>query len=553
MAIGLMMTESGAQAKQAAPVAGTKSAGTYYVDCESGASRSEGSLRNPLKSLAEVNALPLQPGDRIALKRGTVCHGALRPQGSGVEGLPIRLEAYGEGDLPRVEADSPDEAALELHDQAFWEISQLDFKGGSVYGIFIKSDTKILHHLYLRDLRVHDVRGTLSRKASGLVVITAASDEPTVGLDDVQIDGVMASRTTQWSGIFVERATHVQISNSMVHDVQGDGIVVFRAKNVVIQQSVAWHTGMQDRESIGTPNAIWTWSCTDCRVSENEAFLTDSPGIDGGSFDIDFANTRNTVQGNFGHDTAGYCVSVFAAFGPTVDSVVADNLCLRNGMSPRLAQRQGALLLMTWQGGTLDRVDIHGNRVGWDPPGQTPLLQIGSDLKAERVLVRDNELESSGTSFINPRLKYSGGHNRFVVTSASFSKAHHEARGWLLTLTATPGAGGKDSDGFRAAVVAIKSAALQFGPLGLQVSVIADPERLALAADLIGADTGISLRPLRGHRSEGLHIALRSPSGKVSRAWQKCPGPADLGWTLWHNLGHPDFSRLGLEDVPALP
>src|SRR5581483_8454821 len=108
---------------------------------------------------------------------------------------------------------------------------------------------------------------------------------------DVLVDGVTAYETSQWAGIEVgdvthgflpeaRRSTNVVIRNSVVHDVAGDGIVLFQVNHGVIESSVAWHTGMQETETIGTPNAIWTWMCGDCTVRRNEAFLVDSPGVD---------------------------------------------------------------------------------------------------------------------------------------------------------------------------------------------------------------------------------------------------------------------------------
>jgi hypothetical protein len=65
----------------------------------------------------------------------------------------------------------------------------------------------------------------------------------------------------------------VTVRNSVVHDIYGDGIVLFRVKNGLIDSNAAWRTGMQPAQSIGTPNAIWTWMCTDCVVSKNLHFV----------------------------------------------------------------------------------------------------------------------------------------------------------------------------------------------------------------------------------------------------------------------------------------
>ena len=114
--------------------------------------------------------------------------------------------------------------------------------------------------------------------------------------EDVVLDGIQASYTTQWSGIFVLGASHVRIRNCMAHDMQGDGLCVYESNDAVISRSVAWHTGMQEKETIGTPMLSGLGVAQLASGRGNEAFLTDSPGVDGGAFDIDYGNVRNTVR-----------------------------------------------------------------------------------------------------------------------------------------------------------------------------------------------------------------------------------------------------------------
>jgi Right handed beta helix region len=570
----------------------------YYVNCGSTAASSDGSLQSPIRTLAEANALLLRPGDNLLFKRGSTCNGALRPLGSGNEAAPIRIGAYGEGSLPRIEARSTDESALRLFNQSFWEISSLDLKGGTNYGFFAGGDAPSLPHIYLRDLRVHDVRGALKQKASGLVVIKPSGKGFT--FQDVDLDGVLASNTTQWSGIYIAGASQVRIRNSMVHDVQGDGIVVFEARDATIARSVAWHTGMQHQLTIGTPNAIWTWHCIDCTVEDNEAFLTDSPGVDGGAFDIDFGNTRNTVRRNFGHDTVGYCVSILGAFGPTTDSVVADNLCLNNGMSPRLAQRQGAVLLMTWRGGSLKGVEVRGNRVDWQPPGETPAVQSGADLNAAGITLRENEIYSTGDSFVSSDLKYIGERNRYVVASGdpvdlsaaqkafaalpengsilapappgtirtgAFGLPTTNTRDWqLIAFAPASMLRGDRGDILRGTLVELKSAALQFVRAGLEVKLVSEggaaelttaqaavPKLTVteLANDWLFAEDGITLKQESSNQDNHFSVKLISPRGEVVREWNTYPPPVELGLALRQNLGPPNFGHLKLENVRA--
>ena len=530
-------------------------------------------LRSPRSR--RVNALALLPGDSLLFKRGTLCNGELHPQGSGTAAAPLRLAAYGEGPLPRIIADATAKAALRLSNQQYWEIESLDLRGGSTFGILVESTAGTLHHLVFRDLRVHDVRGPLKIKNSGLVVIQNTTEK--ASFDDILVDGVHAFNTTQWSGILIIGASNVHVRNAVVHDVQGDGIVVFHSQNVLIARSLAWHTGMQHQQSIGTPNAIWTWQCTGCIVEENEAFLTDSPGVDGGAFDIDFANKRNTVRRNFGHDTAGYCVSVFGAYGPTQQSVVADNLCLNNGMSPRLAQRQGAVLLMTWQGGSLDGVEIHGNRVGWQAPGDTPAIRTGSDLHASGLRFHDNEVWSSGPSFVDPALTYTGEHNRYTLDlHADFAEAQRRSallpeqnlafsqssnpwesaavtpatarHPWQLLATLPSLA---DEQTIRATLIQLESTALQYGHAGVDVTIYCDEPVATFASDWSLPELRIAIQPLSKLVAPRYSVRLIAPDGALVREWVTYPGPIDLGLALRQNVARPNFSSLPFEDIRA--
>jgi len=541
---------------------------TYHVDCGS-TSTNLPSAEKTLYTLDEVNALQLSPGDTLLFKRGTSCRGSLHPRGSGTEAAPIRIAAYGEGSLPRILDGFHDAAALRLSDQQFWEIESLDVSGSTMYGVLVESSSTTMHHIVLRDLLVHNVRGQLKHKESGLVVVHAAG--PNGGFESVLVDGVQAFDTTQWSGIFISDAGHVRVVNSIAHDVEGDGIVVFSSHDAMIAHSLAWHTGMQHQETIGTPNAIWTWHCTDCVVEDNEAFLADSPGVDGGAFDIDFWNIRNTVRRNYGHDTDGYCVSVFGAFGPTKASVVEDNLCRANGLAPRLAQRQGAILLMTWQGGSIDGLVVRNNRVDWNPPGDTPAVRGGADLQATGVVLTRTQIRSTGISFIDPELKYMGDHNIYSVSGAgAYELAAAKVRflklpesnstiqiwnetqvvrapgAWSLTATDSDDMGERER--VRAQFVQLMSAALQFGHAGLRVTLAGDAVVLALATDWQLPQAGVALQARTPDTQ--LSLKLVSPGGEIVGQWND-PGCVDLGSALNEHLGTPNFAFLPFEDVRA--
>lgn len=359
-------------------------AADYHVDCAAGDDGRDG--RSPAtawRSLAKVGATTFSPGDSLLLKRGTRCTGTLWPKGSGEPGRPIRLAAYGEGPLPVVDA-AGGEAAVKLFDQQHWHVETIEATGGSPYGIHISGSGGTLRHFRVRDVVVHGVGGEPKTKASGLLVVATGGGGQT--FEDVVIDGVTAHDTTQWAGILVLggawgdedlRAKRVTIRNSIVHDVHGDGIVLFQVEDGLIERSAAWRTGLQPVQTIGTPNGIWTWRCRRCTVRWTEGFFVDSPGVDGGVYDIDWGNDDNVVEHNFGHDSMGYCASVFAAGGSTTtNSVIRHNVCVNNGRSPRLARRQGDLFISTWENGKLDGVRVENNTFYWNPPIDAPVVQM---------------------------------------------------------------------------------------------------------------------------------------------------------------------------------
>lgn len=401
----------------------------HYLDCSASADKGDSlSPQTAWHAVAQANGFIFRPGDSLLLRRGSRCEGMLWPKGSGTENGPIHLGAYGQGALPVVVGDMQP-AGLQLHDQEFWEIENLEIMGGSPYGIHIGGSVPILRHFKVTNVVVHDVRGEPVTKDSGLIVV-APDDKTGTRFDDVEIDGARVYRTSEWSGIIVSGAgyatkdNHAQgdrvvVRNSIVHDVAGDGILLARVSHAVLEHNVAWNTGMQETETIGTPDGIWEWMCSDCHVAYNEGFFTDSPGVDGGVFDIDFGNERNVVENNFGHDSQGYCVSVFGAEGVRGNSIgnaVRNNICLHNGRSPRLAKRQGAIFLDTWKGGLLNGVEVAGNTVLWDPPLDVPAFH--SDAEFTGMLpnrVTGNTILAVSGSFISskPGLEFSG--NRYCA------------------------------------------------------------------------------------------------------------------------------------------
>ena len=305
-----------ASGENSLPPASTAAA--YYIDCSATAD-GNGTQTSPWNSLGDVNPHSFLPGDVLLFKRGTGCIGALQPLGSGSAGNPVVIDAYGTGAQPVINAGASTEAAIRLFNQNYWEIGNLEVVGGSRYGVYVggNADNMPVQHIYLRNLKVHDATGTaVQRGDSGEVFLAPGGVGQT--LNDVLIDGVTAGNSKVSEGIFVNAGgawmagqtqplgSNITVQNSTAHDVYGDGILIEELNNGLIQNSVAYHTGLCPSNCGTTPVGLWGMALHTCVVQNNESYNNQTwNSHDGGDFDIDYYNTNNIVQYNYGHDSAG--------------------------------------------------------------------------------------------------------------------------------------------------------------------------------------------------------------------------------------------------------
>ncbi len=569
----------------------------FFIDCAA-ASVGDGSSAHPWNSLAAAEAHAFAPGDHIALQRGAVCRGNFSPQGSGTAQSPIRLTAYGQGPRPRIVAPATARQVLLLSNREYWQIDSLDLSGASTYGIFVTGNKGLLQHIELKNLFVHNLFGSaLKNKDNGLVVIGPSSASAL--FRDILIDGVDAAHTNQWAGILVGGGNYpyapdaplnrdIIIRNSTVHDVFGDGIILFRDQDSRISASTAWMTGMQPTQDVGTPNAIWTWTCTDCTVEDNEAYLTDSPGVDGGAYDIDWDNTRNTVERNFAHDTQGYCVAVFAAGYTTADSIVRDNLCIDNGLSPRLAALQGAVYLHTWNDGPIRNLAIENNTIKWNPPVADAAAVVNDALiTGNSVAFTRNRIASTASHIYrsSAQLAPAGNVYRLAgqplftlgdhrnVTLAALQASGFEPGSTLLptaptarqptplhleaAIDLTLDTDGLLAPGVRAQLVVLRSLAGQYSPAQLTVGVhlknqaASVPEANALEdLNAVYPHTIHFVRD-RSAASPAGSIRLLSQSGSLLQEWHSPQNAETLGGAIRALLGPPQYSHM--QSTPSSP
>lgn len=127
----------------------------YYVDANASAGGDGKSPETAWNSIQQVNNHGVfLPDDQILFKRGCLWEGVtLQPQGYGVEGHPIIIDAYGEGELPVIDRKGEwvpgglnSTSAVILKNQSYWTIRNIQVSNqnpvnpGTVEDVVVFSD-----------------------------------------------------------------------------------------------------------------------------------------------------------------------------------------------------------------------------------------------------------------------------------------------------------------------------------------------------------------------------------------------------------------------------
>ena len=350
-------------------------AATYYVDC-SAVTNGTGTQASPWNNLSTVNSRTFIAGDKILFKRGTICVGQLWPKGSGVNGNPITVSAYGTGGRPIINGNFAVSVVVTIKDQNYWTFDSLEIKNSTGKGLYVDGTSGAdLYGFTLTNLYVHH----MGLNDDNYAVLAGQYQNHSV--HDVLIDNVVTHDAFRGIGsggkccnIPASRSTNFVVRNSTVYNVQSDGVLIASVNNGLVENTVAYNTGIMTTLINHTPNALWTWDCDDCVVQLTEAYESHSPSWDGGAYDIDYYSHRNIVQYNYGHDNDTYCVAVFGGGrgDVTTDSIVRYNICSNDGRDgTQNPNRSGAIYLSVWSGGSVGNTYIYNNTVYWNPSNMT--------------------------------------------------------------------------------------------------------------------------------------------------------------------------------------
>ena len=407
---------------------------SYFLDCSSTAS-GNGTQASPWDSLSNANAFAFLPGDSLLLKRGTTCSGSLTPQGSGKNGAPIVIDAYGTGASPTIDAGMNEEG-IRLVDQQYWEIGNLEIVGGDLFGVFVSAAPAqaVLNHLYFRNLDLHGAHHTsVAHGDSGELFVNVVG---TTLLNDVLVDGISAHDSQVSDGIevisgfstlpsngSVTLGTNVTIQNSTSHNIYGYGILVMQVEHSLIQNNVVHDTGLCPN-CPGPGSATVGIACVTCRLAvmqSNESYANQTHlPYDGGSFGLEDARD-SIVQYNYGHDSMGYCIGHFAGAGQSVNNVIRYNVCSNNGQKDLLSYQGELVLNGESPRGPYDSLQIYNNTFYWNPAGAGPVISAGSGRYSgsNQSFFKNNIIYSAGPDMIHATSGLALDNNIFWTTSGN--------------------------------------------------------------------------------------------------------------------------------------
>lgn len=332
----------------------------YYVDAMADSEDYDGSSEDkPLRTLGQVNALELQPGDIVLFKKDCRWVGELRIKDSGTKDRPIIFGMYGEGKKkPCIDGQGIAMAPVWGEDISFVEIRNLEVTNpgdDTRYhrGISIVAVQKDVEGIVIQNCYVHDVSSRTNRIDTkkvnsgymeehwyGGIIVRAGSnatpEETKVVLKNVLIDGNKVDNCSLL-GIMVgttmvdyqsdAKSQNTIIRGNTVSNCYGDGIVLANDNNGLIEHNVSANNGTSgDLQAYYA--GIWNIFCTNTIFQYNEAY-GQGPSGDGQGFDIDGACSGTIFQYNYSHDNYSgmlLCMHTYCS-----DAIVRYNVSVNDG------------------------------------------------------------------------------------------------------------------------------------------------------------------------------------------------------------------------------
>ena len=403
---------------------------TFYVSSGKGSDKNPGrTMEEPFATLNAINEIELQPGDSVLLECGSIFENqflVIRSQGTLEH--PIRIGKYGEGPLPVIHGngrgvwyqdygvplDSPCHekegevsSTVLLWDASYIEVTDLEITNSDFgktdedystahkrnrTGVSIVArDRGTLHHIFLKNLFVHDVEGNVYNKHMNNGGICASALKPleeektgVARFDGLTVEDCYVYGVSRWgislgytyqhgrfSKSYLEEEwfkiyghEHVVLRNNYVKHVGGDGITPMYALRPLVEHNTVDYVAveMNDRVYSQPLNragkvaaAVWPWKCKDAlfrynltrdTVFNQDGMAYDADSGDGTVYEYNYSRyneggcimfcLEQSVNNIFRHNISKEDLSGIISPIETPDAYIAENIFYKRKETPLL-------------------------------------------------------------------------------------------------------------------------------------------------------------------------------------------------------------------------
>lgn len=343
---------------------------TYFVS-PGGNDSSDGlSVKGAWKTIAKVNSMVFQPGDKILFESGATFEGQLKPLGSGSEGNPITLSSFGGEARPVIDFGEAEGAGILLENVSWWEIkgmeitSKAPFKiGVGRQGIAVTASGagNDLRHFVIKDNYIHDIWGQMGGRGlnvgyySSAILVRIVRDRASFRdpsykpstINDVLIEGNTIERIDKCGIVCWGARDNVVVRKNRMDNLGGDGIFVNGPYRGLIEYNVIRRSCMR-AGAADLPGddgwwphvaACWIQNTEETVMQFNEVYNTGRNlyNGDGFAYDFDF-NCRNCIaQYNYSKENHGFLLLMYNIYGNIARYNISEN------DKTHLIQMQGSL------------------------------------------------------------------------------------------------------------------------------------------------------------------------------------------------------------------
>ncbi len=338
------------------------------------------------RTLARAGAATLRPGDRLLLEGGKSFEGTIELDAAdaGTAEKPVTIGSYGSG---RAVVRAGNGIGLLARNCGGITVENLEFEGTSLdektdsAGIRFRND--LPGDVKLEAIRVSNVLARGFRTAGiHLLGARGSSGYRGVLLEKVEasgngIAGVLTGGPGETRGPGIHE--DVRVVDGRFHDNEGfpghknhsgNGVLVGRARRVLLERCTAWNNGRRCDFKGGGPVGLWVWDCDRAVIQGCESYSnrTGDASIDGGGFDFDGIVTNSVMQYNLSRDNDGAGILVC----PYSEECRSEGNVIRYNVSVNDGRAHGYSGIHVYAGGPVKDVDVYHNTVVVSAAPKTP-------------------------------------------------------------------------------------------------------------------------------------------------------------------------------------